>query len=55
MVRCEYMCGDVKVTLKDVPGTSADDCEHPDALRRAARQAAQKRAEDAAKKRREGP
>jgi hypothetical protein len=44
-MRCEYACGDEKVRLDDVWGSSTDDCKHPGLLRRAGRQAAQQRME----------
>lgn len=54
LVTCRYMCGDIFVELDDVPGTSGDDCEHANALKRAARKAAEIRREHASKRCREG-
>lgn len=39
IVRCTYRCGKYQVVLYDVPGKSENDCLHPDALKRAEKEA----------------
>lgn len=49
-IRCSYWCGDRYVTLRDVWGTSADDCEQAGVLKRASRGAARLRREESLRK-----